>query len=123
MLENADDIFVALTYEEEYKAQDEAYKKLFEENDTVFIAFMKGCLVSPQDIKEKNPSNDSESSQDVYVTGSAKKANADETKLLHGEEDMLRFFEEKYDFSAEFCTIESTHTEPCEVMLYKLTRN
>lgn len=104
MLENADDIFITLSGDNMYQEQDEAYRKLFEENDTVFLAFQKDCLMTKEDI---NIFEDKE---------------LPEAELLNGEKEMLRFFEDNYDCSAEYCTMEGTHIDPYRVMLYKLTK-
>ncbi len=105
MLENADDIFITLSDDNMYLEQEEAYKKLFDENDTVFLAFQKDCIMTKEDI---NIFEDVEKG---------------ETELSNGEEEMLQFFEDNYNCSAEFCTVEGTHIDPYRVMLYKLTKN
>lgn len=116
MLENADDIFITLSDDNMYLEQEEAYKKLFEENDTVFLAFEKDCLSSSVD--KSYDFNDIEK-----LFNDTEDSSKSETELSDGEEEMLSFFEENYNCSAEYCTIEYTTIEPYRVMLYKLTKN
>ena len=123
MMENADDIYISLSLRNIYQEQKEAYQKLFEENDIVFVAFQKDCLQSSVHDNETNDFKEVESfnSHDIYDKLDIKKEMLkSETELTVGEEEMLHFFEYNYNCIAEYCTMEHTHTKPYRVMLYKL---
>lgn len=108
MLENTNDIFITLHTSNEFKKQENEYKKVFNGQREVYLLFDTNNIVTndsePVDISELIGNSDEDTSK--------KKQQLKDT-------DIVKYFEKISGYKAEYCTKEQTHF--CTAQLYKFT--